>query len=149
MSGLSLKTYFSCLQKWESPFPALSERAELARCARAHRTAVPSPLPRGEPTVNLPKTTLSSQGNEKVIKCTARNGRRRRRKDGDAGASSASLQCCSHRGPIPASRKRCRHPRVIRAGRLAVTFKCHFQMPAPAKWLQNAVFALDFGERRA
>lgn len=67
---------------------------------------------------------------------------------GEAGTQRSVFADAAHSpGPITASHKHSRPLHVLCAGRLAVTFKCHFQMPAPAKWLQSAVFMRDYGER--
>lgn len=105
-----------------------------------------------------PRTVLSSQGKEKVISWEERQGREKEtpsteweeeegKRDGEAGTLlSIFADAARTSGPITASHRLSRPLHVLHAGRLAVTFKCHFQMPALAKWLQNAVFMLVGGE---
>ena len=121
-----------------------------------HRSAETSPP--GRTGHKSPRTALSSQGKEKVISWEERQGREKEmhsteweeeegKRDGEAGTQlSIFADAARTPGPITASRRRSRPLHVLHAGRLAVTFKCHFQMPALAKWLQNAVFMLDYGE---
>lgn len=143
--------------RWESPLPALSVQSR--RVARAHRIRVLRPAPPPRRTGHKsPRTVFSSQGNEKVIRREERQGRAKEvpsteweeeegKRDGEAGTLlSIFADAARTSGPITASHRLSRPLHVLHAGRLAVTFKCHFQMPALAKWLQNAVFMLVGGE---
>lgn len=145
--------------RWESPLPALSVQSR--RVARAHRSRVlrlAPPPPQRRIGHKSPRTVLSSQGKEKVISWEERQGREKEtpsteweeeegKRDGEAGTLlSIFADAARTSGPITASHRLSRPLHVLHAGRLAVTFKCHFQMPALAKWLQNAVFMLVGGE---